>query len=183
MQGIIYTVLSDLVIEKFGALFWDQMLEDLKPSSQGIYTAGEQYSDDELLAMVAYLSEQKNIPTDDLVRLYGQYLFSRLYNSLPESYPNKNNLLEFLISVDQVIHKEVKRLYPDAYLPQFQCKSEGDRLTMYYTSKRKLCAAAEGLIIGASEQFGEEVEIEQPQCMHHGASFCEIVVTFKGKHE
>ncbi|BCK15805.1 guanylate cyclase-related protein [Vibrio cholerae] len=35
MQGIIYTVLSDMVIEKFGVLFWDQMLDDLKPSSEG----------------------------------------------------------------------------------------------------------------------------------------------------
>ncbi|EOW9234365.1 hypothetical protein D2923_05745 [Vibrio cholerae] len=45
MQGIIYTVLSDMVIEKFGVLFWDQMLEDLKPSSEGVYTSGQQYND------------------------------------------------------------------------------------------------------------------------------------------
>lgn len=72
MQGIIYTVLSDMVIEKFGVLFWDQMLEDLKPSSEGVYTSGQQYNDDELLAMVGYLSEKAQIPAPDLVRAYGE---------------------------------------------------------------------------------------------------------------
>ncbi|MCX9711136.1 heme NO-binding domain-containing protein, partial [Vibrio cholerae] len=81
MQGIIYTVLSDMVIEKFGVLFWDQMLEDLKPSSEGVYTSGQQYNDDELLAMVGYLSEKAQIPAPDLVRAYGEYLFTHLFNS------------------------------------------------------------------------------------------------------
>lgn len=89
MQGIIYTVLSDMVIEKFGVLFWDQMLEDLKPSSEGVYTSGQQYNDDELLAMVGYLSEKAQIPAPDLVRAYGEYLFTHLFNSLPENYPHK----------------------------------------------------------------------------------------------
>ncbi|MFG0604969.1 heme NO-binding domain-containing protein [Vibrio mimicus] len=178
MQGIIYTVLSDMVIEKFGVLFWDEMLQELNPSSHGVYTTGQQYNDDELLSMVAYLSEKAQIPVPDLVRAYGEYLFTHLFNSLPENYPHKSDLKTFLLSVDKVIHKEVKRLYPGAYLPQFENKVTENTLTMNYYSKRKLCAAAEGLILGAAKRFNQPVKVSQPTCMHCGAEHCEIVVEF-----
>lgn len=178
MQGIIYTVFSDMVIEKFGLLFWDEMLASLKPSSEGVYTSGQQYDDDELLSMVGYLSEKSQIPAQDLVRAYGEYLFTHLFTSLPTDYPHKSDLKSFLLSVDKVIHKEVQRLYPDAYLPQFDNQVEGSTMTMRYFSKRQLCAAAEGLIQGAAKQFGQSVKISQRVCMHSGAPHCEIMVEF-----
>jgi len=50
--------------------------------------------------------------------------------------------------VDELIHVEVKKLYKDAQLPEFNYEDHiDDKLTMIYRSPRKLCFLSEGLQI------------------------------------
>lgn len=180
MQGIIFTALSDMVIEKLGMDVWDQLLDDANVPSQGVYTSGGRYEDAELLTLVGLLSERTGIAAPDLVRSFGEYLFAKLYASLPPSLQHCTDLRQFLLAIDNTIHKEVKRVYPDSYLPSFSYDdSDANQLTMHYRSKRKLCFAAEGLIAGAAQQFGETVQIDHPVCMHQGADHCCLIVHFK----
>lgn len=182
MQGIIFTALSDMVIEKLGMAVWDQLLDDADLPSQGAYTSGGRYDDAELLTLVGMLSERTGIAAPDLIRSFGEYLFAKLYASLPDSIRGSENLRQFLLAIENTIHKEVKRIYPDSYLPSFQYDdSNTKQLTMHYRSKRKLCFAAEGLIAGAAAQFKESIRIEHPVCMHHGADHCCFVVHFLDK--
>jgi len=179
MQGSIFTALSDMVIEKLGMPMWDEVLTELNPASGGIYTAGQQYEDAELLGLVALLSQKTNLPATQLVEAFGEFLFSRLYNSLPPELRQLNDLRPFLLSVDKVIHKEVRRLYPDAYLPSFDYDNSNEQmLVMYYQSRRKLCHAAVGLIKGAAAQFSQQIQIEHPECMHDGAERCRLHIHF-----
>jgi hypothetical protein len=179
MQGTIFTVLSEMVIEKLGMTLWDEILLEVKPSSGGSYTAGEQYPDEELISLVVCLSNKTNIPVPNLIESYGEYLFTHLYQSLPSSMQDAPSLRDFLLSVDKIIHKEVRRLHPNAYLPSFDYDENiPNTLVMFYNSKRKLCHAAVGLIRGASNQFKETVEIEHPECMHHGAERCRLEIHF-----
>ncbi|QJY41326.1 guanylate cyclase [Vibrio cholerae] len=165
-----------MVIEKFGVLFWDQMLEDLKPSSEGCTPL---VSNTTTMSYWPWwvICVKAQIPAPDLVRAYGDYLFTHLFNSLPENYPHKRNLKTFLLSVDKVIHKELQRLYPNAYLPQFENRVEEKTLTMSYYSKRQLCAAAEGLILGAANQFNQPVKLLSPSACIAGLTTV-IVVEF-----
>lgn len=182
MQGIIFTALSDMVIEKLGMPVWDQLLDDADLPSQGAYTSGGRYDDAELLTLVGLLSARTGIAAPDLVRSFGEYLFAKLYASLPESLHNCYELRQFLLAIEHTIHKEVKRVYPDSYLPSFQYDdSNANQLTMQYRSKRKLCFAAEGLIAGAAAQFKQAIRIEHPICMHHGADHCCFIVLFDDK--
>jgi predicted hydrocarbon binding protein len=180
MQGSIFTAFSDMIIEKMGIQAWNNLLEQVKPSSEGIYTNGMQYDDEELMALVAALSNNTGIETASLVRTFGRFIFIRLYNSSPTNLSHINNLKDFLLSIDGVIHKEVKRVYPQAYLPSFDYKetAQGD-LQMYYHSKRKLCHLSEGLILSAAEHFKQNITIEHPECMHHGAEKCKLIVSFQ----
>lgn len=179
MQGIIFTALSDMVIERLGIEVWDQLLEQAELPSQGIYTSGGRYDDAELLRLVGLLVEHTGLPATDLVRSFGEYLFAKLYASLPATLQQCQDLRQFLLAIDGTIHKEVKRVYPDSYLPSFQCDdSNPKQLTMQYRSMRKLCHAAEGLIAGAASQFGSKIRIEHPVCMHAGADHCTLIVTF-----
>ena len=181
MQGSIFTVFADMILETQGMVAWDELLTEANPASGGCYTSGKQYDDQELLDMVAILSRKTGLPANELVVGFGKFLFKRLYDSSPADISHITDLKTFLLAIDSVIHAEVKRLHPNAYLPAFEYADDdnGD-LIMYYHSKRMLCAAAEGLILGAAEQFNETITFRHPQCMHKGAERCQFIISFEG---
>jgi predicted hydrocarbon binding protein len=184
MQGSIYTAFSDMIIEKMGMVQWNELIEKTEPASQGIYTSAERYQDSELINMVIALSEKVGISTETLIEQFGRYLFKKLYDTSPIELSSIDNLKSFLLAIDNIIHVEVKRVHPKAYLPTFEYEQPDEQtLIMYYHSKRKLCHASVGLIYGAADQFNEIIDIEHPECMHHGADRCKLVVNFKGRDE
>ena len=83
--------------------------------------------------------------------------------------------------VNDVIHPEVRKVYPGADVPVFDFESSGDdaMILLGYRSARKLCALAEGFIEGSADHFGELAEIEQSSCMQRGDERCllKIVLT------
>ncbi len=179
MQGVVYTALADMVIEQLGLPVWEQILDAAALPSQGAYTAGARYDDAELAQLVTLLSQHTGIAPPDLVRSFGTYLFSQLYATLPPQLQSCQNLREFLLKIDSTIHKEVKRVYPDSYLPSFKYDdSKPSELIMYYQSRRKMCFAAEGLIQGAARQFNTDIQLSHPVCMHQGADCCTLIVHF-----
>jgi len=181
MQGTIFTAFSEMIIDKMGMEQWNDLLEKTEPESKGMYTSGEQYEDSELVNMVVALSEKTGVEVEKLIQAFGQYLFASLWENCPTDVSKIENLREFLLSIHSVIHVEVKRLHPNAYLPKFEYEDgEGTDLIMYYSSKRKLCHASVGLIYGAAKQFNEEITIDHPECMHSGKDRCKLVVKFKG---
>jgi predicted hydrocarbon binding protein len=184
MQGSIYTAFSDMIVEQMGMEQWNELIEQTDPPSQGIYTSGEQYQDSELINMVKALSIKTGIEIEVLIEKFGRYLFKKLYDTSPVDISEIDSLKSFLLAIDNLIHVEVKRLHPKAYLPTFEYETLDDNtLIMYYSSKRKLCHVSIGLIFGAADQFNEKVSIEHPECMHHGASRCKLVVRFEGHNE
>jgi len=181
MQGAIFTAFSDMIIEKMGMEQWNELIDKTSPTSNGIYTSGAQYEDSELINMVVALSEKTGIPAEKLVEAFGQYLFDILYKNSPVDVSKIDNLRDFLLAIEDVIHVEVKRLNPDSYLPTFKYEDgPNGELIMYYSSKRQLCHASIGLIFGAAKQFDEAIEISHPQCMHDGAQSCKLIVKFVG---
>ncbi|MFT5851686.1 MAG: putative hydrocarbon binding protein [Colwellia sp.] len=180
MQGSIYTAFSEMVIEKMGMGVWNDLLAKVNPTSEGIYTNGMLYNDSEIVALVSALSKITKIDITTLIRSFGEYLFIHLYNNSPADLSHIDNLKDFLIYIDSVIHKEVKRVYPQAYLPTFDCtdSSDGD-FVMFYYSKRKLCYLSEGLILSASKHFNQPITISHPECMHDGAEKCKLIISFK----
>jgi predicted hydrocarbon binding protein len=180
MQGSIFTSFSEMVIEKMGMSVWNDLLEKVKPSSEGVYTNGMQYDDSEILAYVSELSIITKVDVPTLVKTFGEYLFIHLFNSSPANVSHIDNLKDFLTCIDGVIHKEVKRVHPNAYLPSFKYDEtpDGD-LIMFYKSKRKLCHLSEGLITGAAHHFEQSISIKHPECMHDGAEKCKLVISFE----
>lgn len=180
MKGIIFNHLAQMAEEVFGLEVWDNILT--ASGSSGIYIASETYSDKELFALVNAAHELSGIPVNDLVRSFGEYMFPHFHQDNPQFFADDMTLKSFLLSVDRIIHVEVRKLHPDAMLPEFEYKDEqDDELTMYYNSPRKLCYLAEGLIAGAATHFKTQYKLEHPQCMHDGASVCALHLTMLGK--
>ncbi len=181
MQGIVYTEFSELVIDKFGMKMWNDLLDEVQPESGGVYTSGMTYKDEEAIALITALSEKTGIPASDLLKVFGEVFFGYLIKSLDLPEDLMSSLKKFLKGIDDVIHKEVKRLNPEAYLPVIAYEDNGKdgELVLLYRSKRKLCALAEGLIFGAASHFNNTISIQHTTCMHKGADECRLELSFK----
>jgi Haem-NO-binding len=64
--------------------------------------------------------------------------------------------------IEDIIHAEVLKLYPDAELPRFIVEhQDAQRLVLLYQSPRHFEDLAEGLMHGCVTHFGEPIRIER----------------------
>ncbi len=162
MKGLVFAEFIDFVEEIFSPEVVDDIIEASDLPSGGAYTSVGTYDHTELLQLVTALSEKSNIPIPELVHSFGKHLFGRLALAYPEFLAGVETSLDFLQRVEDHIHVEVLKLYPDAELPHLECKaSRPGRLSMIYRSQRPLADLAEGLIEGCADHFGEQIHIER----------------------
>ncbi len=168
-------LLNEMVEQQMGMAEWNAVLDETGYS--GSYTAAGLYDDAELLTIVGTLSERSGIPISDLVFAFGQFMFPAFSERYPELIDKDMGFLNFLATIDEVIHVEVKKLYPDASTPDFEHQRITENsLLLRYHSERQLCRLAEGLISGAAEFFDETYELTHEPCMHQGADHCGLLV-------
>lgn len=159
MKGIVFTELLEMVEERFSLDVVDRIVERAQLPSGGVYTAVGTYPPAEAIALVRELSAETGAPPSALLHAFGMHLFKRFAVGFPHFFRPDDSALAFLERVETVIHVEVKKLYPDAELPSFECVREGGSLAMVYRSPRCLSPLAEGLIQGCADHFGEPIEI------------------------
>jgi hypothetical protein len=99
----------------------------------------------------------------------------------PDFFVKYHNTRSFLLTLNDIIHPEVRKLYPGAVTPEFEFDTRtgaSDQLGMSYRSPRKLCALAEGFVVGAADHYGEDVAIDHQRCMHRGDDHCLLQLRF-----
>ncbi len=110
--------------------------------------------------LVTELSKRSNAGVSDLLRVYGRHLFGRFHQGYNGFFNGIKDSFSFLSTVQNVIHVEVRKLYPDAELPEFEStRLAPNHLSMIYRSPRCLGDFAEGLIEGCIAHFGEHIKI------------------------
>lgn len=73
-----------------------------------------------------------------------------------------HDAFSFLSGIEDIIHAEVLKLYPDAELPRFIVEHhDAQRLVLLYQSPRHFEDLAEGLMHGCVAHFGESIRIER----------------------
>ena len=177
MKGIVFTEFFEMVEEEFGYEMVDTLVETTVLPSGGIYTAVGTYDYNEIISLVANLSQRTQIPVPALLRAYGKYLFksfTRIYNRFLQS---PSDAFTFLGSIHDYIHVEVQKLYPDAELPHFDIERVDDNtLIMNYYSKRKMADFAHGLIEGTLLHFSENATITQQAIKEDGSHVQFVIV-------
>lgn len=161
MKGIVFTEFLEMVEDKFGFETVDTMITNSGVPNNGVYTAVGTYDHKEMVQLISELSSQTKIPVVDLLQSYGEYLFIRFGQLYPTFIENVKDSFEFLSSIENYIHREVLKLYPDAQLPEFIIDRKNENtLVMRYLSERGMYAFAHGLIIGCLDHFKENAKIE-----------------------
>ena len=156
---------------------WDSVLADV--GSDGLHIASESYPDEEMLGLLNCASCHYKRDVESTLRSLGSFMVPHFALYYPMFFADHKSLLTFLPTIDAVVHLEVKKLYPDAKLPSFICSPDPQQkqITMEYSSERKLCALAEGLIEGSAAHFKETITLAHDQCMHRGDASCRLQIT------
>ncbi|GJM63637.1 heme NO-binding domain-containing protein [Persicobacter diffluens] len=169
MKGVVFTEFIDMVEDKFGFTTVDNIIENSNLPSGGAYTAVGTYDYHEMLSLVANLHKETQIGVEDLMKVFGEHLFSRLASLYPHFMEGVTDPFEFLATIENYIHVEVKKLYPDAELPSFETELMDDRtLKMVYQSIRCLSPVAEGLIMGCMKYFDSACSISTKMLTEKG---------------
>ncbi|QEG23025.1 heme NO-binding domain-containing protein [Mariniblastus fucicola] len=160
MKGVIFTEFLGFIEDQFGLAMADQLITETNPESGGSYTSVGTYDAGELVAMVVKLGEKTGSPVPDLVKAFGSHLFSHFVDAHSATLGDVKTTEELLSQVENRIHVEVRKLFPDAELPTIGfLKIDEKTSEVVYQSKRPFADLAEGLIAAAIEHFDDPIEM------------------------
>ncbi|AYC32979.1 heme NO-binding protein [Pseudomonas cavernae] len=179
MKGIVFNLLEEVVCRHHGEDAWDALLEGAE--LEGAYTSLGSYPDADIHKLVDVAARVLNLPAAEILRWFGREAMPSLASRYPGYFDAHATTRPFVLSVNSIIHPEVRKIYPGADVPTFGFRDEPDgSLLMTYRSPRRLCALAQGFVEGAAEHFGERVSFDHLQCMHQGDPHCLCRITFHG---
>jgi hypothetical protein len=176
MKGIVFNLLEHLVSRDFGEDTWDDMLD--ASEVDGVYTSLGSYPDEDFARLVNAASGALVMSADDVVVWFGRNALPLFAARYPQLFTPHDSTRSFVLTLNDIIHPEVRKLYPGADVPEFDFDVREDQIVMGYRSSRRLCSFAEGLLLGAADHFGEHLTIEQPVCMKRGDDRCVLEIAF-----
>jgi len=177
MKGIVFNLLEEVVTQTHGEPVWDALLDAAGLS--GSYTSLGSYPDEQMAKLVQAASNALGVPPSEVLRWFGQQAMPRLAERYPAFFKGHHSTQPFIVSVNSIIHPEVRKLYAGADVPLFDFTDGPDgALLMGYRSPRKLCALAQGFIEGAAVHYHETAAVEHLACMHDGDAECQMRIVF-----
>lgn len=181
MKGIVFNVLEAVVGEAHGEGTWDALVDAAGVS--GAYTSMGNYPDAELFALVGAASAALKLEPDVIVEWFGTQAIGKFYARYPQFFDPHKDTRSFILTLNEIIHPEVRKLYPGADAPDFDFQAFPDgSLSMVYHSKKKLCSLAIGLVQGAAAHYGQTASItHEGACMKSGGSSCVLRCHFASK--
>lgn len=181
MKGIVFTEFLEMVEEEQSPAFLEDVIVEANLTSGGAYTAVGQYPFEELVTLVQLVSEKTGVTAPDLLKRFGERIFKtfcKRYHKLLHETHSAYNLFE---QVENTIHREVKKLYPDAECPWFEIERHSPvRYSLIYNSSRPLGDLCEGIIIAALRHHGERGSISRTELQSHPKTRIRFEITILG---
>jgi len=177
VKGIIFNLLEDAVVGEFGLAAWDDLLAVV--GSDGVYTSLGNYPDSQVQDFVLAAAAKLGKSPAEILKWFGNAAMPLLFERYPQFFVGHTSTRAFILSVNNIIHPEVLKVYPGAIAPTFEFReAEDGGLLMGYRSPRRLCALAQGFTEGAARHFGQSVVFTHLQCMNKGDESCLCHIAF-----
>ena len=182
MKGIIFTSFIDFVEEQFDATVVEDMLDGSELSTGGAYTIVGTYPSRELLDMAGFIIKRYDLEPSSFLQSLGEFTFGKLVGRYDTLVSEFRDSFDCIYHVDQTIHKNVRKLYPDAELPDMKARlsDDGNRLTLEYRSTRPFMFLAHGLITGCLKYYGDTAELTMTDRSDGAGTHAEFVLIRNG---
>lgn len=160
MKGVVFTEFFDMVEHSFSPELAERIIDLAELPNEGAYTSVGTYDSAEMVRLVTALSSETGTAVPDLLFAFGRYLLGRFAEEHGDYFSEAGSVFRLLEGIEDKIHRDVRKLYPDAELPRFDCHvPSDDRLVLDYSSPRGLARLAEGLITASIEHFDEPIAL------------------------
>jgi len=147
------------------------------------YLPSASYPDDEAVALLQAVAAAEGAPLGETVTRFGEFLAPHLLKVAGQLVDPSWRTLDLVEHTEQLIHAMVRVEKPGAEPPVLEVvRISPEELHLIYSSRRRLCLLAIGLVRGLARHFGEVAEIDEPGCMLRGDPFCSFVIRVAG-HE
>jgi len=175
MHGIIFGELRKLVEHRLGSDGWNAILEDAGLESKLYIPVGE-YPDADAFAIVSAIARNAHVETQTILEDFGEFIAPTLMSLYRHLIKPAWRTIDVLENTEQTIHRVVRTHNPGARPPMLRVTRDGSGVLIHYTSSRKMCGVAVGIVRGLASHFDERVFIQQTSCMLRGGSSCRISV-------
>jgi hypothetical protein len=172
VHGLIFGSLRDFSIERLGPEAASEIWADR------IFEMNEAYDDAWFAAQLERVIGVTGESPADVEREFGAFAARKTFAALyPSYYEASGDVFTFLLGIEEKIHELVRATIPGATPPRLHVHSLKDLgVLIAYTSERGLCKLLEGLVLGTAAHYGDDVEVEEIQCMHRGEPGCVFTV-------
>jgi hypothetical protein len=177
MHGVLFLEFERYLLEKLGKADSSAVKREAGVGAR-IYVPVDTYPDAELTALVAAAATRFEKPPRLVLEEFGIFVAPQLLKTYRFLVKPDWATLDVLENVETVMHASVRRRTPHADPPRLSVERRSrSEVLIVYTSPRKLCEFARGLIEGLAQFFDETVRISELSCMHERAASCRILVT------
>lgn len=176
MHGMIFMELNHYVTEKLGKEAWNELLKQAgKPGV--VYMPIGTYPDEDIVVLVGTASKITGKPVMTLLEDFGEYIAPHLMLRYATLIKPGWKTLDVLENTEKAIHVAVRARDQNATPPKLICnRVSPTEVHIDYSSQRKMCGVAKGIIRGVAAYMKETVTLSEPNCMHRGDAKCQLVI-------
>jgi len=176
MHGIIFNELRKYATARLGPGAWEMLLTSADLGGK-TYLATQRYPDEEVVALVGAASAAASLDASVVLEDFGEFIAPDLIGMFRSLIRPEWRTLDVVARTEDTIHKVVRLRYADAAPPYLKAtRIAANHVQIIYTSPRKLCFIAKGIVKGLAKHFNEEIRLDEPECMILGGRECRMEV-------
>lgn len=159
MKGIILSEFVEFLELTVGETTAQKIIDDSNLASEGAYSRVGQYDYHELIQLLTQSVAETAETAEVLLQGFADHMFKVFKRDYNIFFEGTENAVQMLMRIDNHIHVEVEKLYPDAELPKFDYSLDGDRLILRYLSPRPFAQVAHALVGACLKYFGDREQL------------------------
>ncbi|HEY7410532.1 MAG TPA: heme NO-binding domain-containing protein [Vicinamibacteria bacterium] len=172
VHGLLFTQLRKFVVARQGAEAWPALLQRAGLAGR-IFLPVRPYPDSEMSGLLVQAASGMGLRLSDLLEALGDHMAPELIELSRTLLRPEWRTLEVIEEAERTIHRIVQITDPKAARVHLRAERRGpDELVLRYSSPRRLCALARGIMAGLARHFGERVALTETSCMQHGGPEC-----------
>ena len=172
MHGIVFFLFQRFAENTLGQDAWSTLFDEsgIPPKS---YSPSKAHADEDFLGLVGAASRLAGKTQPEFLEAFGEYLGPEFLTLHARLIQPEWRALDVVANAEEVIHTVVRAKNPGALPPVLRTqRTSPAEVQLVYSSERRVCALAKGMVKGLASHFDEQIEIQEDMCMLDGDPFC-----------